>query len=165
MENGKSGKRQVDRKGYTVLVAIDFSLHSAQALRYATSILGRKPGRILALHVIDRDFVEKCIRNELGAEEYIQKTLFLRAKADLKNFLKTEGMDEKGIEEMICQGVPFIEINKKAVETGADIVVMGNRGNSGDMKTIFFGSTTERVLRFMKRPVLCIPMEEDQKLK
>ena len=109
--------------------------------------------------------MEKCIRNELGAEEYIQKTLFLRAKADLKNFLKTEGMDEKGIEAMICQGVPFIEINKKAVETGADIVVMGNRGNSGDMKTIFFGSTTERVLRFMKRPVLCVPMEGDQKLK
>jgi len=165
MENGRSGKRRAELEGYTVLVAIDFSSYSAQALRYATSILGRRPGRILALHVIDRDFVEKCIRNELGAEEYIQKTLFLRAKAELKNFLKTEGMDEKDIESVICQGVPFIEINKKAVETGADIVVMGNRGNSGDMKTIFFGSTAERVLRFMKRPVLCIPMDEDQELK
>lgn len=165
MENGRSGKRQAERKGYTVLVAIDFSPCSAQALRYATSILGRKPGRILALHVIDRDFVDKCIHNELGTEGHIKKTLFLHAKARLKNFLRTEGTEGEDIEEMICQGMPFIEINKKAVETDADIVVMGNRGNSGDMKTIFFGSTTERVLRFMKRPVLCVPMEEDQQLK
>jgi len=71
-------------------------------------------------------------------------------------------MDGEGIEALICQGTPFIEINKRAVESGADMVVMGNRGNSGDMKTIFFGSTAERVLRFMKRPVLCVPLKEDQ---
>jgi nucleotide-binding universal stress UspA family protein len=162
MEKGKSGKRHVDLKGYTILVAIDFSSSSAQALRYATSILGRKPSRIVALHVIDHDFVENCIRNELGTEEHIKKTLFLHARVELKNFLEKEGMGKKGIEELICQGMPFIEINKKALEIGADIVVMGNRGNSGDMKTIFFGSTTEKVLRFMKRPVLCVPMEREQ---
>lgn len=68
MQNERSGKGQATRKGYTVLVAIDFSPCSAQALRCATSILGRRPGRILALHVIDRDFVEKCIHNHLGTE-------------------------------------------------------------------------------------------------
>ena len=72
-------------------------------------------------------------------------------------------MDGEHIETLICEGVPFLEINKKAVETDADMVIMGNRGNSGDMQTIFFGSTTERVLRFMSRPVLCVPIEEDRK--
>ena len=67
------------------------------------------------------------------------------------------------MEELICEGTPFLEINKKAVETEADMVIMGNRGTSGDMQTIFFGSTAERVLRFMKRPVLCVPVEEDRK--
>jgi nucleotide-binding universal stress UspA family protein len=33
------------------------------------------------------------------------------------------------------------------------------------MKAIFFGSTTERVLRFIKRPVLCIPPACTYKLK
>jgi nucleotide-binding universal stress UspA family protein len=46
----------------------------------------------------------------------------------------------------------------------ADMVVMGCSGNSGDMENIFFGSTTERVLRFIKRPVLCVPDSEDNKL-
>ena len=71
-------------------------------------------------------------------------------------------MEGELTKEIVCEGIPFLEINKKAVETGADLVVMGNRGNSGDMQTIFFGSTTERVLRFMKRPVLCVPIMEDR---
>jgi len=36
---------------------------------------------------------------------------------------------------------------------------MGSRGHSDDMKAIFFGSTSERVLRFITRPVLCVPLE------
>jgi len=61
---------------------------------------------------------------------------------------------------MICVGTPFLEINKQAVQCNADMVVMGSRGNSGEMKDIFFGSTTERVLRFIKRPVLCVPLDD-----
>ena len=95
MEMGRSGKLQADRKGYTVLVGIDFSPCSAQALRYATSILGRRPGRILALHVIDRAFVEKCIHNHLGTEAHIKKTLFIHAKSKLKEFLEMEEMEER----------------------------------------------------------------------
>ena len=89
--------------------------------------------------------------------------MFLQAKKSLNDFLRAEGMEDKSIKKLICEGIPFLEINKKAFETGVDMVIMGNRGNSGDMQTIFFGSTTERVLRFMSRPVLCVPTEEDRK--
>ena len=163
MENERSDKQHKDRKGYTVLVAVDFSPCSAHALRCATSILGQKPARIFVLHVIDHDFVERCIQNHLGTDGHIKKTLFLHAKAKLKDFIRSEGMEGEPIEELICEGIPFLEINKKAVQKGADMVIMGNRGNSGDMQTIFFGSTAERVLRFMQRPVLCVPMEKDLK--
>ena len=150
-------------KKYTVLVAVDFSSSSARALRMAKSIMGQKPDRIVVIHVIDQNFVERCISNQIGSESYIKKTLFLQAKKRLKDFLREEGMTAEPVEELICVGIPFLEINKKAVEMGADMVIMGNRGNSGDMQTIFFGSTTERVLRFMSRPVLCVPIEEDRK--
>jgi nucleotide-binding universal stress UspA family protein len=141
MENKRPDKKQTDLKGITVLVAV------VVALRRARTILGQKPGRILVLHVIDQDFIVRCIHNRLGTEEHIKKTLYLRAKAKLKDLLLEEGLGGHSTEELICEGTPFI---------------MGNRGNSGDMETIFFGSTAERVLRFMKRPVLCVPLEEDQ---
>lgn len=148
------------KKAYKVLVAVDFSPSSARALRMAASILGRKPDRIFVLHVIDRDFVDKCLDNDMGTEAEIKKRLFLQAKKRLKTFLETEGVADAAVEELVCEGTPFLEINKKAVETAADLIVMGNRGNSGDMETIFFGSTTERVLRFSRRPVLCVPTSE-----
>ena len=159
----KKEKQQTGRKEYKVLVAVDFSASSARALRMSKSIMGRIPDRIMVIHVIDHNFVERCISNKIGTEDQIKKTLFLQAKSRLKDFLQAEGMEGAHIEALVCEGSPFLEINKKAVETDADMVIMGNRGNSGDMQTIFFGSTTERVLRFMSRPVLCVPIEEDRK--
>ena len=161
IENGDD--RQTKTKEYKVLVAVDFSPSSARALRMAKSIMGRKPDQILVMHVIDRNFVEKCANSQIGTAINIREALFLEAKKSLKDFLRSEGMEDESIEKLICEGIPFLEINKKAVDYGVDMVIMGNRGNSGDMQTIFFGSTTERVLRFMSRPVLCVPTEEDRK--
>jgi nucleotide-binding universal stress UspA family protein len=69
------------------------------------------------------------------------------------------------VKVIVCEGAPCIEINKKAVENDVDMIIMGSKGNSDDMKAIFFGSTTEKVLRFIKRPVLCIPPECHYNLK
>ena len=158
----KADNERTETKEYKVLVAVDFSPSSARALRRAKSIMGRKPDQILVMHVIDCNFVEKCINSQIETRKNIRKALFLKAKKSLKDFLRAEGMEDESIKKLICEGIPFLEINKKAVETEVDMVIMGNRGNSGDMQTIFFGSTTERVLRFMSRPVLCIPIEEDR---
>ena len=163
MENEKSDKKQTNHKKFTVLVPVDFSPCSVQALQSARSIMGQRPDRILVLHVIDHDFVERCIRHSFGTEEDIKKTLFLEAKSKLENLLHMEGMD--GAEKLICEGIPFLEINNQTVQCGADMIVMGTQGNSGEMKNIFFGSTTEWVLRFIKRPVLCIPLDEDHNLR
>ena len=148
---------------YKVLVPVDFSPYSAQALNTAKSILGHIPHSIVVLHVIDSNFVERCLSNQIGTEGKLKKALFIQAKNRMQEFLRSENMPVEHLEEVICEGIPFLEINKKAVQIDADMIIMGNRGNSGDMQTIFFGSTTERVLRFMRRPVLCVPIGEDRK--
>ena len=150
------------KKEYKVLVAVDFSPCSVHALKSAKLIMGRKPDHICVLHVIDNDFVEKCISNGLGSASQIKKTLFMGAKDRLKNFLQEQNVTSNSIEMEVTQGTPFLEINRKAIEKDVDIVIMGTHGTSGDMKRIFFGSTTERVLRFIKKPVLCVPIEEDR---
>ena len=38
--------------------------------------------------------------------------------------------------------------------------IMEYTGNFEDIENIFFGNTTKRVLRFIKRPVLCLPENE-----
>ena len=122
-------------------------------------------GKILVLHVIDQDFVRHCIHQHLGTEEEIKKKLFINSKNRLREFLRREGMDENNTLMIVCEGTPCMEINTKAVENDVEMIIMGSKGNSDDMRAIFFGSTTERVLRFIKRPVLCIPPECNYNLK
>lgn len=159
----RNDKNRSNNKEYKVLVAVDFSPCSVYALKSAKLIMGRKPDYICVLHVIDNDFVEKCISSGLGTASQIQKTLFIEAKGRLKKFLQDQNLATNSIEMEVTKGTPFLEINRKAIEKDVDIVIMGTHGTSGDMKTIFFGSTTERVLRFIKKPVLCVPIEEDRK--
>jgi nucleotide-binding universal stress UspA family protein len=145
----------------TFLVAIDFSDCARDSLRQAKLFLAEKPARIIALHVIDRDFITECIRHEFGDEGQIKKKLFLEAKAKLRDFLSQENMKGDRVKMMVCEGVPYLEINKKAVENNVDMIIIGSCGKTGDMSQIFFGSTTEKVLRFITRPVLCVPPESE----
>jgi nucleotide-binding universal stress UspA family protein len=154
-------KKSEDR---TFLVAIDFSDCARDALRQIKLFLAEKPSRIIALHVIDHDFITECIRHELGNEGQIKKKLFLEAKAKLRDILRREDMTGNHVQMIVSEGVPYIEINKKAVENNVDMIIIGSCGNTGDMSQIFFGSTAEKVLRFITRPVLCIPPELEYRI-
>jgi nucleotide-binding universal stress UspA family protein len=149
----------------TILVAVDFSDWSRSAVRMAKSLRRGGGDRIVALHVIDEAFVRQCVRRELGKEGEIKRSLFLRSKADLRDILEEEGLDGDGVDAEVCEGTPFIEINRKAVEREADLIILGSRGKAGGMDTIFFGTTTEKVLRFITRPVLCVPTSPHGRLQ
>jgi nucleotide-binding universal stress UspA family protein len=53
-------------------------------------------------------------------------------------------------------GKPPAEILAMAARTGADVIVMSSHGATG-VRKLFFGSTTERVLRETRVPVLVTP--------
>ena len=144
-------------KAMRLLVAIDFSDCARGALRQAKLLLSEKPAHIFALHVIDHDFIAECIRHEIDDEGKIKKKLFLEAKTKLRELLRQENIGENHVKMIVIEGVPFIEINKMAVENNVDMVIIGSCGETGGMSELFFGSTTEKVLRFITRPVLCVP--------
>jgi nucleotide-binding universal stress UspA family protein len=156
-ENNKAERNKSDREGPVFLVAVDFSHCSRLALKKAKNLLEQWGGRLVIFHVIDHDYIEQCIRDRLGKQGEIKKKLFIGAKARLQEFVLKEGLEGDQIEKVVCEGAPCIEINKKAAEIDAEMIVIGSKGKSEDMKSIFFGSTAERVLRFITRPVLCVP--------
>ena len=156
-ESKQSEKNKSDEEGPVFLVAVDFSHCSKLALKKAKDLLERWGGKIVVFHVIDHDFVEQCVQGQLGKKGDIKKKLFIGAKAKLQEFVLKEGLEGEQIENVVCEGSPCLEINKKAAEIDAEMIVIGSQGKSEDMKSIFFGSTAERVLRFITRPVLCVP--------
>jgi nucleotide-binding universal stress UspA family protein len=115
----------------------------------------------LAVHVVDCDFVKKCVQHQLSTLGEIEKALFMEAKAALRILVHDEAMKGVSVQEVVCMGVPYLEINRKAVEVDAEMIILGSCGKARDMNTIFFGTTTEKVLRFITRPVLCVPPETE----
>ncbi len=150
-----------EKRKKTILVALDFSDCSKDAYRKACKIFRGDIERIVALHVIDADFVKRCIVNGLGEKGKIKEALFLNGKKSLKQFVEEEKENDFQVDMVVSEGIPYLEIIRKAREFNVDMIILGSCGRAADTERIFFGSTAEKVLRFITHPVLCIPPGTD----
>ena len=138
----------------TILCPVDFSTASAGALRYAASVAAHVKTRVMALAVEDPVLTEAL---DLGTG------IIWRAedcKRELASFVaKTFGDDSAARDSVECEsavGKPAAEILRMSRERPCDLIVMSSHGVTGARK-LFFGSTTERVLRETTKPVLVTP--------
>ena len=143
-------------KLYNILVPIDFSPCSLNALRVAIG-MASPDGDLTLLHVIDEHFVDDAVAAGLGTSDDIRGRLREQAEGSFVNLL--EDIDHQGvnIEKMTVVGSPFIEILKIARDLDLPMIVMGVKGRSTPPEEVLFGSTAERVLRGSRVPVLCVP--------
>ncbi len=141
-----------------LLVGVDFSDCSRTALKKAFDFTAGLEAEITVLHVIDPRFAKECVEMSLFAEGDIKKRLFLNAKARLKTLL--EEFAGRKVQSVVCEGMPYLEINRKADKLNADIIVIGSCGMIGNPEAIFFGGTAEKIMRFSTKPVLCVPPDK-----
>jgi nucleotide-binding universal stress UspA family protein len=140
---------------HSILCPVDFSEPSRDAIRYAADIARRGGGRLTAL------FVNDPLLLAAAAAVYHRRREFLqRAQMELERFVRRSiapGRRPRG--DMACavaQGDPAEEILRAAKRLRSDVIVMGTHGLSG-VERLFFGSTTEQVLRRVTAPVLAVP--------
>jgi nucleotide-binding universal stress UspA family protein len=135
----------------SILCPIDFSESSRGALRYAGVIASHLGARLTLLAVNDPLLSEAA---ELGAEP---KHLVDETVRELEKFFrqsfegKLEGVPSVLLD--VATGKPAPEILRVSRDRDCDLIVMGSHGATGFRK-LFFGSTTERVLRETSVPVL-----------
>jgi nucleotide-binding universal stress UspA family protein len=149
-------------KGAHLLVAVDFSDCSRHALRKTAELLSDGQSHMTALHVVDQRFMRECVRRKLTELDEIKKKLFIEAKTQLKELLREEGLDGGRVKALVREGVPYQQIARHAEKLNVDMIVIGTCGMVGDTEAIFFGGTAEKVLRFISRPVLCVPPPSDE---
>ena len=135
----------------SVVCPVDFSEPSRAALGYAAAIAGHFGARLTIVGVDDP------LLTEVAAATGRVPSLAEESKDELRRFcgetLARVGPGARTVEYLVASGKPTIEILRVAREVGADLIVMGSRGRSG-VRKMFFGSTTERVLR-ARRPSPC----------
>ena len=138
----------------TLLCPVDFSDANRASIRYAVAVASHFGGRILFLTVED-PLLTEAVDLGTGIVWDPQDT-----EQELTRFVTKvfHGGPPPAVtvEYAVAVGKPATEILRVATERRCDLIVMGTHGLTG-MRKLFFGSTTERVLRETTVPVLATP--------
>jgi nucleotide-binding universal stress UspA family protein len=141
-----------------VLCAVDFSPSSADIVRHAAAFAaGPRPdgdGRaaLTLLHVVEPLLVQAAAMTADASRLQDECRQALAALAS--TVASTATPQPAAIETRV--GLPHVEILKAAAEVHASLIVLGTQGQTGAAR-LFFGSTTQRVLRETMTPVLVVP--------
>lgn len=138
-----------------ILVPIDFSNYSKNALRYAVNFAKTFKSKIYLVYVVEpviypSDFSMGQVTFPVNDLE-----MNVRAKDELDNLAKSEIGSEIEVETVIKTGKPFVEINETASELDIDLIIIATHGHTG-MEHLLFGSTAEKVVRKAPCPVLTL---------
>src|SRR5215470_7850749 len=138
----------------SILCPIDYSDASAGALRYAAAIAEHFMTRLIVLTVEDPLLTTAM---DLGTGVRWTRDA---SEHELAKFVADSFPDDPAL-TMLCEydvavGKPPVELLRTARERSCDLTVMSSRGVTG-VRKLFFGSTTERVLRETTVPVLVTP--------
>lgn len=135
----------------TILCPIDFSDASRGALRYARVVAEHFGARLLALTVEDPLLTEAV---DLSTGVQWDPEDARDAVAEFTHGVLGETPFTTGsLAYTVVVGKPADQILRVAQDAGCDLIVMSTHGLTG-MRKLFFGSTTERVLRETRVPVL-----------
>ena len=140
-----------------VLCPVDFSENSRGALRYASLIAAHFGARLTLLAVNDT-LLGEAADLATGPGHLVEETV----REAQKFFDGTFREKPHGIADVqldVAAGKPAQEILRAARDRKCGLIVMGSHGSTGFRK-LFFGSTTERVLRETAVPVLVTPSND-----
>jgi nucleotide-binding universal stress UspA family protein len=136
-----------------LLVPIDFSPSSLEAVEFALPLLKKFGAALHLLHVFEPDYPLAA----MAAMPLIVPELEVgrRVRRHLRDVAKKYGIELGPRNIHALKGRPFEEICRLARETGSGLVVISTRGNTG-LKHLLLGSTAERVVRYSPCPVLVV---------
>lgn len=143
-----------------ILVPTDFSEGSKVAYTYANEFATKFGGKIDFIHVIPTlKYLNESISN-LGFPLDLNKDVYPRLVDQSRGYIEDDlneyiDAENRGTTTVSIDVKPFEVITETAVKNNYDIVILGTRGMSAD--SFIKGNVTEKVIRYSKVPVLCVP--------
>ncbi len=128
-----------------IIVPVDFSEDSVNALEYAIEIANRAGSDIIMVYVV-----------KTGRFDFLRGVETVASKGDFENFQEKYQPVLKGkLSWEVKKGVVSVEIINLAEEQKAWLIVMGSHGVSGLMEN-WMGSNAFKVVSLSKCPVLTV---------
>lgn len=138
-----------------ILVPIDFSDFSKNALAYAVSIARRFEAELVLLYVVEPAVYPADLGFGQVSLPNIEKELAERGKTGLGQLAKQAVAGHANVRTIVRTGKPFQEILATAEEAGIDLIVIATHGHTG-VEHLIFGGTAEKVVKRAHCPVLIV---------
>ncbi|HEY6950842.1 MAG TPA: universal stress protein [Bacteroidota bacterium] len=138
-----------------ILVPIDFSGHSKNALKYAIQYAVQFKARLDLLYVVEPTIYPADFSFGQVGFPNIEEELRKRGSEELGVLVKNEIKGRVAAGASVRTGKPFVEINEFARENNIDLIIIATHGHTG-VEHILFGSTVEKVVRKASCPVLVV---------
>lgn len=138
-----------------ILVPVDFTPHSDEALRVASDLAQRYGATMTLVYVyepIDYALPEGYVLYSPDQLALLTDT-FEKRLAEARD--EAQGLGARSVDTRLLQGPPAPEIVDFATQHGYDLIVLGTHGRTG-LRHVVMGSVAERVLRTARCPVMAV---------
>jgi nucleotide-binding universal stress UspA family protein len=146
------GKTSIDH----ILVPVDFSQPSFQALEYAIEFAERMASRLIIFHAVplgDAFTADGFAMYDLSA---LEEAAHRYAEDQMQKFVALAKFRRVPFETVVRVASAVSEICAFAEERDVDLIITATHGRTG-LRHLLVGSTAEQVVRYASRPVLVVP--------
>lgn len=150
-----SGRKNTSKRALRIkkiLVPIDFSQSSVQALRFACRYAEFYEASLILMHV-NPVVLSPDVKHSLKRKE--SAMLQEKVREQLAAIHRKERKRDLPMESVVANGVPYREIVDAARKWKADLIVISTHGHTG-LAHVMLGSTAERVVRDAPCPVITV---------
>jgi universal stress protein A len=144
-----------------LLVAVDFTTFSEEALLFASKLAEKLEAGLLVLHVIHDPAETPGFYAQKGKKKKFIRTMEESATEMMEEFLEKmrkahpkQGSIKKAI-SLLVVGTPVTRIIEVAKKKQASMIIMGSHGRTG-LSHLLVGSKAERVVQLSPIPVTIV---------
>lgn len=143
-----------------ILVPIDLSENSGEALPLAFSLAGEFSAHLYLLYVYHLPSFLDLLTTPLAflkGKEELAAEIERQAQQEMDALIRRYHQEEGDLQfhGLVRRGVPYEEILNVAQELAIDLIVMCTRGMKG-LEHLILGSTAERVVQMAECPVMAV---------
>jgi universal stress protein A len=142
----------------SILVPIDFSVHSKNALKYAVPLAEKFGASLHLVYVVEPTIYPADLGFGQVVLPGVEDELREKGAGELQSLIEREIGKRVKATSAVRSGNPHQEILREAEDKAVDMIVVATHGHSG-VEHMLFGSTADRIVRRSKVPVLTIRPE------
>jgi len=149
---------------HQILVPIDFSTYSKNALRYAIPMARAFGATLHLVYVVEPTIYPADLGFGQVVLPGVEEELREKGAGELKNLIEKEIPDGVKATSAVRTGKPHQEILAEAQEKEVDLIIVASHGHTG-VEHVLFGSTAARLVRLAECPVITIRPQAGKKLE